>query len=334
MRFVVHTPALNGDDGVLCFIDRLVDRLAEEVHLVEVPDADLLQSSSWYQKARVIRRKLLTSAMAKPPRAANDNRGPHVKVVEVLDADSARLADRLAHAPLVILVEDRESDGVFLDVVVEELGWPELQALWINSRKVTPRAMEIETAGGRDSMPQRIERAVRDAEEENRPHRLFVLCDGDAKWPGDKSEPHERSLSAVRAACVKHGVPYHILHKRCAENYIPDRAFEAWCEDPKNLNRLDRINALLRRSPVQRDHFPIKDGLTSEERAEALRVGFYGASEEEDLALLDGRLFRRSPRLFLQLTSEWRSKFTADGLRVRDGEGELDLLLHAIALEF
>ena len=43
MRFIVHADALNGDDEVLSLIDRLVDRIAYEVHRVEVPDADLLQ---------------------------------------------------------------------------------------------------------------------------------------------------------------------------------------------------------------------------------------------------------------------------------------------------
>ncbi len=48
VRFVVYTSALNGDDSVLSIIDRLIDRLADEVHRVDIPDADLLQESAWY----------------------------------------------------------------------------------------------------------------------------------------------------------------------------------------------------------------------------------------------------------------------------------------------
>lgn len=153
MRFVVDASVLNGDDSVLSLIDRLVDRLADEVHRVDIAAVDYLQESRWYRKARATRKKILRSAVAKPPRVTKDSRGPHVKTVEVHDAESARLADKLAHTPLVILVEDRESDGVFLDIAMEELGWPELKRLWTNGRKVTPRATEVDTAGGEQASP-------------------------------------------------------------------------------------------------------------------------------------------------------------------------------------
>lgn len=331
MRFIVHTPVLNGDDRVLSLIDRLVDRLADEVHRVDILEADLLQESSWYQEARPTRKKVLTSAVAKPPRVMNDTRGPHLKTVEVLDAESAKLADKLAYTPLVILVEDRESDGVLLDIVVEELGWPELKTLWAKGRKSTPRAMEVDTAGGKDAIPQRVERAVRDAREGDRTHRLFVLCDSDTRWPGD--ERFVRTVAAVREACAKYGVPHHILQKRCAENYIPDQVLETVREDLRNSSEVDRFNALLRRSRTQRDHFPIKDGLKDTERSEALQTGLYSASEEGDLRLLEERLLPKRPRPLMLLHGERREAFTADGLRARDGEGELDALLHALAQE-
>lgn len=329
MKFVIHNPVLNSDDSVLSLIDRLVDRLGDEVHRLEVAEVDLLQGSDWYRNARQTRQKVLMSAVAKPPRVASDNRGPHMKVIEVLDAESARMADKLAHTPLVVLVEDRESDGVLLDILVEELGWPELQMLWTNEKKATPRATEVETAGGKEAIPQRVERAVRDAAEEDRPQRLFVLCDSDAKWPGDNNTP----LAAVCDACAKHGVPHHVWRKRCAENYIPDQVFETVREDPRNSIRVDQFNALLRRSRIQRDHFPVKDGLTAAERSEALQAGLYDASEETDLRLLEARLFQKRPRPLLRLNRERRGSFTAGGLRARDGEGELDALLHAIAQE-
>ena len=108
MRFVVYSAVLNGKDSVLGHLDRLVDRLADEVHLIDVPEMDQLQASSWYRKARATRKKVLLSAVAKPPRVG-DARGPHAKAMEVRDAAAARVANRLAHAPLMILVEDLQS---------------------------------------------------------------------------------------------------------------------------------------------------------------------------------------------------------------------------------
>jgi hypothetical protein len=331
LRFVVRISVLNGNDDTLSLIDRLVDRLADEVHQVEVPDVDLLQESNWYQQARQTRRKVLMSAVAKPPRVASQVRGPHLKMIEVLDSESAKLADRLAHTPLVILVEDRESDGVFLDILVEELGWPELQTLWIKGKRATPRAMEIDTAGGKDAIPQRVERAVNDAVEENRPHRLFVLCDSDTRWPSDSQSA--RSVTAVRQVCIKHGIPHHVWQKRCSENYINDEVFEEVRQDPRNASNNNRFQAFLRRSRIQRDHFPIKDGLKAAERADALREGLYTSSEEEDLLLLEKPLLPTRPRPLFLLNAERRTSFTAAGLRSRDGNDELDDLLLAIAKE-
>jgi hypothetical protein len=333
VKFVIHATALNSDDSALALIDRLVDRLADEVHRVDIPDADLLEASRWYQNARQTRQKVLMSAVAGPPRKASPMQGPHVKVVEVESPESVRLAEKLAHAPLVVLVEDREADGVLLDMVVEELGWPTLRALWERAREVTPRAIEIDTAGGVSAIPRRVERAASDADGENRPLRHFVLFDSDSRWPGDNDVRVTQPMDAVRRACKEHNVPYHRWRKRCAENYIPDQVFEAAREDPRNLSYVDRFNALLRRSRVQRDYFPVKDGLTAMERSAALRAGLYNAAEEEDLRLLETRLFPRRLRPLLRLSRERRGSFTADGLRERDGEGELDALLRAIAEE-
>jgi hypothetical protein len=333
LKFLIHDSVLNDDDSVLRLIDGLIDRLADEVHWVELKDVDLLQESSWYQSARPTRRKVLLGAVARPPRVADTSRGPHVKTVEVFDVESVKQAHRSSNAPLVVLVEDREADGVLLDIIVQELGWPELKVLWTNGKAVTPRAIEIETAGGRDAIPQRVERAVNDAAEEGRPCRLFVLCDSDAKWPNDQSEDRMKRLAAVREACLNCGVPHHILFKRNAENYIPDQAFEAIRDDPRTLSNVDRFNAFLRRSPVQRNHFPVKDGLKPAERSAAIKAGLYDASEEEELKLLEERLLRKRPRPILHLNEERRNTFTADGLRARDGEGELDALLCAIARE-
>jgi hypothetical protein len=246
MKFVIHATALNGDDTDFVLIDRLVDRFAEEVHRVDMPEADLLEESRWYQSARQTRQKVLMSAMSGPPRRAVPGQGPHVKVIELASSESIRLAEKLAHTPLVVLVEDREADGVLLDIVVEELGWSALRALWKRAKEVTPRAIEIDTAGGVGAIPHRVERAAKDADDENRPLRFFVLFDGDSRWPGDARVA--QSTDTVCAACDEYHVPYHRWRKRCAENYIPDQVFEAMREDPDHSSHVERFNAFLRRS--------------------------------------------------------------------------------------
>ena len=332
MRFVLHALALNGGDELFRFIDRLVDRAADEVHRIEVPDADLLQSSGWYEGARPTRRKILTSAVAVPPRRHTTDPGPHAKQLEVCDTDSARLADKLAHTPLTILVEDREADGILLEILVEELGSPELRSLWACGQAVTPRAIEFENSTGIGAMPERVNRAVSDAKIEGRPPRYFVLCDSDARWPGD-SGPSNRAIAKLRQTCVDASIPLHVLQKRNAENYIPDTVIEAVRDDPNNITNIHRFNALLRRTPVQRDHFPVKDGLSDVERTDAVTTGLYKPHEEADLLLLKERLFPKRPRLLMRLHGERRTDFTGPGFLARDGSGEIGSLLDAIAKE-
>jgi hypothetical protein len=139
MKFVLQATALNvEDDRVFALIDRLVDRMADEVHLVDMVEADLLEASRWFHGARPTRRKLLMSALARPPRRTEDHPGPHRRVVKVMDAESARTAEKLAHTPLVILLEDRESDGVLLDIVVDELGWQSLRRFGSVAERLRP----------------------------------------------------------------------------------------------------------------------------------------------------------------------------------------------------
>jgi hypothetical protein len=334
LRFILHATALEGDDELLRLIDRLVDRAADEVHRVEVPDADLLQDSGWYTSARQTRRKIITAAVAVPPRQHVDPYAPHSKQFEVRHLDDARIADKLAHTPLTILVEDREADGVLLDIFVEELGSPELRFLWKRGQEVTPRAFEFENSGGINAMPQRIERAVNDANGEGRPIRIFVICDSDQRWPGDNGLGRSQtSIDSLRQNCAALSIPLHVLQKRNAENYIPDDVVEAMRDDQRNIRQVDRFNALLRRSPSQRDHFPVKDGLSDVERMGALAAGLYTPVEEPDLDLLKDRLFPKKPRPLLRLKDERRANFTGPGLRIRDGKNEIDILLNTISRE-
>ncbi len=332
MRFVLHIDVLNGSDEALSLVDRLVDRIADEVHRIDVPDVDFLQDSEWFKGARPTRRSVLTSAVSRPPRQANPN-GLHTRTVEVRNLDDARVADRLAHSPLEILVEDREADGVLLDMLVEELGSPDLQSLWAIGQAVTPRALLISNSGGINAMPQRVERAVSDANNEGRPVRLFVLCDSDARWPNDIGNQSQRSIDALRGICGNSQISLHVLVKRNAENYIPDTVIEDVRDDPRNTNNRDRFDLLLGLTPDQRDHFPVKDGLSTREREEAIAAGLYEAAQEPELKNLEERLFPKRPRPLLLLQRERRAKFSAAGFRARDGNGEVDTLLEALARE-
>lgn len=333
MRFVLHATALNGGDEIQGLIDRLVDRVADEVHRVEVPEADLLQHSAWYRNARLIRQKIVMSAVATPPLTNAHAHGPHAKASNVRDVNNARQADKLAHTPLTLLVEDREADGVLLEILVEELGSPELRSLWTRGKRATPPALEFENSGGIDAMPQRVLRAADDARNQDRPPRYFVLCDSDARWPKDSDHQSHRTIVKLCETCTRQSIPLHVLRKRNAENYIPDAVFKALRADRRYASKTDCLDAFLQLKPEQRDHFPVKDGLSDAERTAALAKDLYDSGDEPALDLLKKPLLPKRPRPFLLLSKERRASFSGEGLRSRDGNGEIDTLLEAIARE-
>lgn len=330
MRFILHQEALDGADDILDRIDRIVDRVADDVHEIEVPDADLLEASRWYGSARQTRRRLVKTAVAAPVRAGGRGRSLHCRSM-VVDERNAELAEKLAHTPLILLVENRESDGVLLEILIEECGTPTFTKFWAASQRCSPRAVEIDTAGGKGEIPARIGRAVQDAALEGRPIRMVVVCDSDARWPAD--EESVRGLRNVTDACESSGVPLHVLAKRCAENYIPDDVILELRNSPRNTADAHRFDALLRRSAVQRDHFPIKDGLKTPERAQGTAAGHYNAHDAADLDLLATPLFPRRPRPMLLLRNERRRAFTGPGLLARDGNSEIEAILSLIASE-
>jgi len=138
-------------------------------------------------------------------------------------------------------------------------------------------------------------------------------------------------LNDLVQLCTEQGVALHVLKKRSAENYIPDEVFEAWRDDVNVFNDKNRFEAYLRRTKPQRDHFPLKDGLSKEELALATDEGLYSPADAADTPLLERRLFPKRPRLLKRLLDSHVEFFSTSGLTSRDGDSELSGLLEMIA---
>lgn len=247
-------------------------------------------------------------------------------------SESALAAKKAAYTPLTILVEDRDADGVLIEIIVQKMASNELRSLWDDAFNAVPAGLEFVTSGGVNAMPQRVSRMLVEAGS-TKSLRLVVVCDSDTRWPADPASQSQASIDELQALCTSSGVSCHVLRKRTAENYIPDDVFVAASKIPENISNKPRFEALLRRAPSQRDHFPVKDGMGDAERDAVLKEKFYLADEVDDLALLKNRLFPKRPRLMLQLHSGYIGAFTAAGLRERDGVGELDNLLNKFSVE-
>lgn len=331
MRFVISGQALNGEDSSLASFDRLVDRVADEIHKFDLPDADLLEESHWYISARSSRKKLMSSMLAMPPVRSAD--GTHRKTIIVDSSDDIDSAVKSAHSSLIILVEDREADGVFLDLIVSVLGTAPLKELWQRGKSVVPRGYELMSSGGVSAIPQRIARIIQDAVHVGATARVMVLCDSDRRWPDDVAQMSHRKIEEIKGICHDAGIALHVLEKRCIENYIPDEIYAEARKRNVGQDYQDRIDALLRRNKDQRDHLPVKSFLTEDEHKAGEDAGFYQLSERADLDLLKKRIFPKAPRVMIQMDKDYRAHFTEKGLRQRDGRNELDDLLDTISGE-
>ena len=155
---------------------------------------------------------------------------------------------RLAEEPLCILVENRISDGLFVERIVKELD-ESLHGLW----KRPGNPVRIDSVGGKGQMRQEVER--RTSDKPYRP-RLVAIVDSDRKSPDDDSSPDARRL---RCACEKRDLPCWILAKREAENYLPRILLLARQNTGEDHER--RVDAWDRLNDDQKNFFDMKRGL-------------------------------------------------------------------------
>lgn len=88
--------------------------------------------------------------------------------------------------------------------------------------------------------------------------RCYVLLDSDRRFPTDtKSDIKYKKLTEH---LTEWGVSYHVLEKRCMENYLPDEAMISL----KNNVTKNWIDAYLTLSPEQKDFISIAEGFRTD----------------------------------------------------------------------
>jgi hypothetical protein len=321
MRVLFSEEAL-ADPELSTELDRIVDKVDDGWHLWEVPNPDAVEESAWFEGARPRYRELFEGAargLAWQGSESKRQSGPHQKRVIVNSAESqesqatssdlpltARAARRFLSEPLRIVMENIESDGVFLDAVFDALGPGELHDL----RKCEPPALCYDSPGGNGEIPKRVRHYINDSAWRDIPRRLFVLTDSDRLEPQDSEGAAAKS---IRRQCEKTGLPCHVLRKRTIENYVPQQAIDAWAEKPEHTIARDMVAALTRLNEDQRNYFPMKEGLKGQNHSADL----FSPSRisQEDRELLSKKPFGRDVVRFFRD----RTTVTAETLRQRCG---------------
>lgn len=255
MRVEIDFSAAN-DLGAHQQLDRILYRIDDGWHVwdtTSLPNPEIMEEATWirdreHQGDWV--RQMLVASIQRDAWSFE----PHGRRVRVtanpngVDELTPEDATRLAEEPLVILVENRISDGAFVERIVVELD-KSLLRLW--RRRGGP--IRFDSLGGTGQMSQEIERRT-----QGQPYRprLVVVIDSDRKGPNDADGSDAQSL---RHKCEALGVTCWVLAKREAENYLPrillSQRQDVGADHAQLVEAWDRLN------DAQKNFFDMKDGL-------------------------------------------------------------------------
>lgn len=190
-----------------------------------------------------------------------DNQECHCKVIdgatEITSGKTFSISDAIdyANTPLTVIVENSNNDSNMILKVLDEYTTDTSNAYY-------NRLLDFDHAGGCGSVISVITEKLR--QNGGRPEmlRYFVIVDGDRKYPTHVVIKHDK----LKAFLSENNIPFHILEKRCMENYLPCEAF------PNQRSNRDWLNAFKSLSPRQRDFMNIGGGfsgdLSSQNKAE------------------------------------------------------------------
>ena len=228
-------------------LDRILDHFLTGRHRWNIDDVDAIKASIWLSvNDRVSRRNIevLEKCFVAGAQAATNVMHSMQLTIDVTSNPPSRLPPGAAIAylssPVVVVVENEESDGAFLNAIISAYGrsdiWFALENHWI----------ELDHAGGYGEIEKRIERYnARNLG----PSRLLVLADNDRLFPGHQSQ----TFTKIHEVCTRLGVPYVMLAKRTIENYLPIGALQ------RSSHRAC-YRAFLKLNATQRDHYNMKKG--------------------------------------------------------------------------
>ena len=255
MRITIDISVANEPDAHP-WLDRILHRIEDGWHvwdLTDTPDADAIEATMWISDPGRQGSRLHELLVASTRRSAW-TLAPHTRCLRVTahpaapDELAPEQACRLADEPVVILVENRDSDGAFVKRVVIELD-KSLHGVWRSEGE----PIRVDSVGGKGQMRQEVER--RAGAVPYRP-RLAVVIDSDRKGPGDLES---RDAQRLRKVCNQNGLSCWVLAKREAENYLP-RVLLGARPDAGAMHET-RVDAWERLSDAQKDFFNMKHGL-------------------------------------------------------------------------
>ena len=224
--------------------------------------------------------------------------------------DPEKLASYL-ELDLKLVLENAGTDGKYLRLVLGLLR-PSLRS------RLDPAKgyIDVRQAGGITEVAKEVGRVMdgrRSRLLADLPTRVIAVIDSDSPRPGSPTLQAKQAADDVLAQ----GVPVHVLAMRSIENYVPDEALLIYVA--ARADRAPAAAVVAKLKTVERDHYPMKSGLSAKERDAPDSV--FGATLELSLGLGD---------FVTDLVDNFAHAVRADDLLRRDAGGDLMRLLQLI----
>ena len=200
MRVAID-PGVANDADAHQWLDRTLYKIEDGWHVWDTANhagLDEVQVTTWVRDSGERVHEMLVASIQRAAWTLEPH-GRSVRVkAEPQESDELTPEDaaRLAEEPLWILIENRNTDGLFVERVVKELDGA-LSELW--DRDGNP--IRFDSVGGKGQMPQEIER--RTAGVPHRP-RFVAVIDSDRKAPGDDASadaPFTELMNSIPGTC-------------------------------------------------------------------------------------------------------------------------------------
>ena len=281
MRIEIDAGAAN-DPNSHRWLDRILHRIEDEWHVWDTAsqsNTDALFATSWIlargDQGQWVKGMLDESIDRDVWDSALHRRSVRVTTVPTAaDELTPQNAVRLADEPLYILVENRVSDGAFVERIVKELD-QSLHDLW----NCDGEPIRVDSLGGKGQMPQEVTRRLR-----GKPYRprLVAIVDSDRTAPNAAAS---REALRLQDTCNQNNLPCWVLAKREAENYLPLVLLSA--QPSSRADHQQRVAAWERLTDDQKNFFDMKQGLRTASSGDDTRL-FDGLSADDRAVLEDG----------------------------------------------
>ncbi len=245
MNVLLHKEIFNGSVSQ-ADVSYLIQTIIRKKHSILL-DADDMEDITWLNDSdrMIIEDSFAAGSIGDPVapdcevihNAANIH---HAKQFDV--AEAIRYVD----TPLEIILENGTNDSPFVLAIIKfHLPYRDnIQDAYSEERIV------FGTGGGCTNIENYLRGKLHQRGGRTKFLRYFVIVDGDKRFPEQEIKKYDNLIAFLRSINVE----FHILEKRCMENYLPIESYPKSSENQRWLNSFKSLNN------HQRDFFNISGG--------------------------------------------------------------------------